>query len=67
MNSEKAAAKRKPEANNGGCTGVTSNEETIPIAQPSTSEESPNHLLYKKVSLLNLIIIQYYFIEQIKF
>ncbi|XP_019869455.2 regulator of G-protein signaling 7 [Aethina tumida] len=49
MNSEKAAAKRKPEANNGGCTGVTSNEETIPIAQPSTSEESPNHLLYKKM------------------
>lgn len=45
MNSEKAAVKRKPEPNNGGCMKV--NEEAV-TTQP-VAEESPNHLLYKKV------------------
>ncbi|XP_018566519.1 regulator of G-protein signaling 7 [Anoplophora glabripennis] len=48
MNSDKAAAKRKPEANNGGCTGV-SNEEPVSIQPTTNTEESPNHLLYKKM------------------
>lgn len=52
MNSDKAATKRKPEPNNGGCTGAPgapSNAEEGVHTQPSISEESPNHLLYKKV------------------
>lgn len=49
MNSEKAATKRKPEPNNGGYTKVN-NEESVTDVQPTpTSEESPNHLLYKKM------------------
>lgn len=53
MNSDKAAAKRKPEPNNGGCTGTSANDETaIAPYQPLPAEESPNNLLYKKVSFL---------------
>lgn len=48
MNSEKAAIRRKPEPNNGGCI-KPSNEDTLSTQQ--TPEESPNNLLYKKVSL----------------
>lgn len=52
MNSDKAATKRKPEPNNGGCTGAPgapSNAEEGVHTQTSISEESPNCLLYKKV------------------
>lgn len=53
MNSDKAAAKRKPEPNNGGCTATSTNEESfVPSQQQQQQqpvEESPNHLLYKKV------------------
>lgn len=47
MNSEKAAVRRKPEPNNGGCMKA-SNEDTVSVQQ--LPEESPNNLLYKKVS-----------------
>lgn len=50
MNSEKAAIRRKPEPNNGGCLKA-SNEDATSAQQPS--DESPNHLLYKKVSTFN--------------
>jgi regulator of G-protein signaling len=49
MNSDKAANKRKPEPNNGGCTGTSTNEDAIQTQTPSITEESPNHLLYKKM------------------
>lgn len=49
MNSDKAATKRKPEPNNGGCTGTSTNEDAVQAQTPSIAEESPNHLLYKKV------------------
>ncbi|CAH1153550.1 unnamed protein product [Phaedon cochleariae] len=48
MNSEKAATKRKPESNNGGCTKLN-NEEPVNLQSAGTTEESPNHLLYKKM------------------
>lgn len=59
MNLDKAAAKRKPEPNNGGCTTNTTTtttggheDTTVVNYQPmSATEESPNHLLYKKVHL----------------
>lgn len=60
MNSDKAAAKRKPEANNGGCTGV-SNEEPVSIQPTTSTEESPNHLLYKKVWCLRHLNLLLYF------
>lgn len=49
MNSEKAAVRRKPETNNGGC--MRANDDNV-SAQQST-DESPNNLLYKKVSFCN--------------
>lgn len=59
MNLDKAAAKRKPEPNNGGCTTNTTitsgghEESTVTPNQPlSATEESPNHLLYKKVNFV---------------
>lgn len=52
MNSDKAAAKRKPEPNNGGCMGTSANEElaVVPYQPLAAVEESPNQLLYKKVT-----------------
>ncbi|XP_045482456.1 regulator of G-protein signaling 7 isoform X1 [Harmonia axyridis] len=47
MNSEKAAAKRKPESNNGSCMGTSIDEEALP--HPSTTDDSPNLLLYRKM------------------
>ncbi|KAJ8942489.1 hypothetical protein NQ318_017785 [Aromia moschata] len=38
----------KSEPNNGGCTGV-SNEDPVSAQPAATAEESPNHLLYKKM------------------
>ncbi|XP_060515802.1 regulator of G-protein signaling 7 [Cylas formicarius] len=50
MNSDKAAVKRKPDLNSSACTVSNSNQEIAPIQQPtSTSDESPNLLLYKKM------------------
>lgn len=51
MNSDKAAARRRPEPNSGTCTGTSSNDETVIVScqTMSATEESPNHLLYKKV------------------
>lgn len=51
MNSDKAAARRRPEPNSGTCTVASSNDETaiVTCQTASAAEESPNHLLYKKV------------------
>lgn len=50
MNSEKVGAKRKPETSVAGCAGGSNEDAAVTPYQPSTaSEESPNHLLYKKV------------------
>lgn len=48
MNSEKAAVRRKPEPNNGGCVKACNEDNASSAQQPA--EESPNYLLYKKVS-----------------
>lgn len=51
MNSDKSAARRRPEPNSGSCTGTTTNDEAAIVScqPPSTSEVAPNHLLYRKV------------------
>ncbi|KAK5639353.1 hypothetical protein RI129_011845 [Pyrocoelia pectoralis] len=49
MNSDKAQAKRKPEPSNEGCAGSSTDNTMGAPHQLSTSEESPNHLLYKKM------------------
>uniref|UniRef100_A0A6P7FJ36 Regulator of G-protein signaling egl-10 n=1 Tax=Diabrotica virgifera virgifera TaxID=50390 RepID=A0A6P7FJ36_DIAVI len=46
MNSEKAATKRKPESNNESCTKL--NNDSL-IQSTTTSDESPNNILYKKM------------------
>lgn len=53
MNSDKTGAKRRTESNISTCPRSSNDEGTITPYQPSTiSEESPNYLLYKKVSIL---------------
>lgn len=51
MNSDKAQAKRRPDPSNEGCAG-SSTDSTLGAPHPFTApEESPNHLLYKKVTI----------------
>lgn len=54
MNSEKATAKRKPESNNGSCMGISVEEEVA--HHPSTTDDSPNLLLYRKVCIFRIIM-----------
>ncbi|KAF5289565.1 hypothetical protein FQA39_LY15012 [Lamprigera yunnana] len=49
MNSDKAQAKRKPEPSNEGCAGSSRDNSMGVPQQFSAPEESPNHLLYKKM------------------
>lgn len=50
MNSDKAAIKRKPDPSTSGCSIQPVNEEVTSVPQPYITDESPNLLLYKKVS-----------------
>ncbi|KAK9889334.1 hypothetical protein WA026_004609 [Henosepilachna vigintioctopunctata] len=47
MNSEKVAAKRKPESNNESCLETSIDEE--PLHHPTSCEDAPNLLLYRKM------------------
>ncbi|XP_017771922.1 PREDICTED: regulator of G-protein signaling 7 isoform X2 [Nicrophorus vespilloides] len=48
MNSDKVSAKRKPEII--GCAGGSKDDPPfLPLSTSNSSEESPNHLLYKKM------------------
>ena len=49
MSSEKAAARRKADSNNGGQAGPAVGSGAL-AAAASNNEESPNQLVYKKVS-----------------
>lgn len=55
MNSDKAQAKRKPEPSNGGYAGSSTDNTVGAPHQLSAPDESPNHLLYKKVSKLVIL------------
>lgn len=57
MNSEKSAGRHKQEPSNGGCAGSSTDANSPPavtvltVHQFPSTDESPNHLVYRKVSV----------------
>jgi hypothetical protein len=57
MSSEKAAARRKADSNNGGQAGPAVGSGAL-AAAASSNEDSPNQLVYKKVSCWVKVVLQ---------